>query len=299
MALLGEQLIAAGLAKASDVEAALQVQRAQGGRLGDILVRLGAVSVQTLYAALAEQLGCPLLEPAQVPEPDVRARLASSRCGATWWLDRWVLLWDDADAVCAASSDPLDLDVREALDDECGDRPVRWHLLRPADAESLAARLRSEAAGSALDARTLRELAEDAPVVAFVNNTLAQALEARASDIHLEPGERECMLRFRVDGVLQERARLTMDRFPAIASRIKLIGGLDIAERRLPQDGRISSRVAGREVDIRISSIPAVHGESLVLRLLPRSGATWACTAAAWSPTIARACSPGSTCPTA
>ena len=57
--------------------------------------------------------------------------LASSRCGATWWLDRWVLLWDDADAVCAASSDPLDLDVREALDDECGDRPVRWHLLRP------------------------------------------------------------------------------------------------------------------------------------------------------------------------
>jgi len=99
---------------------------------------------------------------------------------------------------------------------------------------------------------------------------MAQALEARASDIHVEPGERECTLRFRIDGVLHTRSTIGMDRYPAIASRIKLIGGLDIAERRLPQDGRIGTRVAGREVDIRISSIPAVHGESLVLRLLPK-----------------------------
>ncbi|MBV8033819.1 GspE/PulE family protein [Roseateles sp.] len=270
MAKLGELLAAAGLVKPADVEAGLRVQEAQGGRLGDILVRLGAVSTQALYGVLAEQLGSPLLDAAQLDEEAIRLTLGQTRPGMDWWLDRGVLLWAEPDALCAASADPLDVDVREAIADEPHVAQVRWHLLLPADAESAAARLRAHAAPAGLDARTLRELAEDAPVVAFVNNTLAQALEARASDVHVEPGERECVLRFRVDGVLQTRSTLSMDRYPAIASRMKLIGGLDIAERRLPQDGRISTRVAGREIDIRISSIPAVHGESLVLRLLPK-----------------------------
>ncbi|HLO94789.1 MAG TPA: GspE/PulE family protein, partial [Burkholderiaceae bacterium] len=188
------------------------------------------------------------------------------------WLDRQVLLWQEADGQWrVAGSDPLDLDVQEALAAEALSGTPAWRLLLPADAEALSQRVRQAGQGAqGLDARSLRELAEDAPVVAFVNNTLAQALEARASDIHVEPGEREFTLRFRIDGVLHTRSTLGMDRYPAIASRIKLIGGLDIAERRLPQDGRISSRVAGRDLDIRISSIPAVHGESLVLRLLPK-----------------------------
>ena len=271
--LLGELLQARGLVKPGEIDNALQVQARQGGRLGEVLVRLGAVSTNSLYGVLAEQLQAPLLDARELDEAAIRATLARLKLPASWWLDHQVLLWAVPEGLCVASADPLDLDVREALAAEPLGPHVRWHLLLPMDAEAWAQRLRHESQagmGGSLDARTLRELAEDAPVVAFVNNTMAQALEARASDIHVEPGERECTLRFRIDGVLHTRSTLPMDRYPAIASRIKLIGGLDIAERRLPQDGRIGTRVAGREVDIRISSIPAVHGESLVLRLLPK-----------------------------
>ena len=268
--LIGQMLLERSALKAGELDSALALQAARGGRLGEILVRLGAVSTNTLYTVLAEQLGLQLLAADAFDEAQVRESMARLKTPASWWLDRRVLLWEQAGQWQVAGADPLDVDVAEALVDE-GIADLVWHLLLPTDAESLSDRLRqNDAARGALDARSLRELAEDAPVVAFVNNTLAQALEARASDIHVEPGERECALRFRVDGVLQLRGTLGMDRYPAIASRIKLIGGLDIAERRLPQDGRISSRVAGREVDIRISSIPAVHGESLVLRLLPK-----------------------------
>jgi len=270
--LIGELLQAKGLVKPAEIENALLVQASKGGKLGEVLVRLGAVSTSSLYACLAEQLGCPLLVPAEFDEAAARATMERLRMPAGWWLDRQVLLTETEAGLQVASPDPLDIDVREALAEEPLAATHHWRLLLPADAEALVQRLRQHAQGQSgsLDARTLRELAEDAPVVAFVNNTLAQALEARASDIHVEPGERECTLRFRIDGVLHTRSTMPMERYPAIASRVKLIGGLDIAERRLPQDGRIGTRVAGREVDIRISSIPAVHGESLVLRLLPK-----------------------------
>jgi len=268
--LLGELLVASGLLPRQELDSALSIQQRQGGRIGEVLVRMGALSTQTLFDALAQQLACPLQDPHALDDGAIRETLQRLRLPSTWWLDRLVLPWLDTDGLHVASSDPLNIDVREALAAEPLAAAIQWHLLLPTDAEAVAAQLRSDGVGGRVDARTLRELAEDAPVVAFVNNTLAQALEARASDIHLEPGERECALRFRVDGVLQLRSRLGMDRYAAIASRVKLIGGLDIAERRLPQDGRISTRVAGRELDIRISSIPAVHGESLVLRLLPK-----------------------------
>lgn len=273
MALLGVLLESKGLVKPTEIQNALLVQQNQGGRLGEVLVRLGAISISTLYGVLSEQLDCPLIDGGQLNEEAMRTTLAQLRMPSQWWLDRQVLLWADGSGLCVASADPLDIDVREALAQEPLASSLQWHLLLPAEAEAWSQRLQVQAhggLGGPLDARALRELAEDAPVVAFVNNTLAQALEARASDIHVEPGERECTLRFRIDGVLHTRSKLPMERYPAIASRIKLIGGLDIAERRLPQDGRIGTRVAGREVDIRISSIPAVHGESLVLRLLPK-----------------------------
>jgi general secretion pathway protein E len=134
----------------------------------------------------------------------------------------------------------------------------RWHLAG------------DEQSDASADERTLRELAEDAPVISYVSTLLAQAVDARASDVHVEPGEREFTVRMRIDGVLHTRQTQAMARFPAVSSRIKLIAGLDIAERRLPQDGRTTVRVSGVEMDIRVSVIPAVHGESLVLRLLPK-----------------------------
>jgi general secretion pathway protein E len=124
--------------------------------------------------------------------------------------------------------------------------------------------------GEGGDVQHLREMAEEAPVVELVSNLMAQAVEQRASDIHLEPEERQFSVRFRIDGVLHQRLQLPRERFDAVASRLKLISGMDIAERRLPQDGRMSTRVGGQEMDIRVSALPGVHGESIVMRLLPK-----------------------------
>lgn len=113
-------------------------------------------------------------------------------------------------------------------------------------------------------------MAEEAPVVELVNNVMSQAMEKRSSDIHIEPREFDFRIRFRVDGVLHDQLSLPRERFAAVVSRIKLISAIDIAERRLPQDGRMSIRVSGTELDVRVSTLPGVHGESVVMRLLPK-----------------------------
>ncbi len=118
------------------------------------------------------------------------------------------------------------------------------------------------------DEHTLRRMAGEARIVRLVNEMLSQALERSASDIHVEPEETQLMIRFRIDGVLHEYLNLPLSDYPAIASRIKLIGALNIAESRLPQDGRTNFQVGHREIDIRISTIPVMNGESIVMRLL-------------------------------
>ncbi len=129
----------------------------------------------------------------------------------------------------------------------------------------------AEAAGEpAMDADQLRVLANDAPVVRFVNLLLMQAVRDRASDIHLEPGEKNVRIRFRVDGVLREVTPPPRRLYPAIVTRIKILSDMDISERRLPLDGRLKFRVSGREIDVRVSSLPLVFGEKIVMRILDR-----------------------------
>lgn len=270
---LGELLIRAGQIGGPELERALEFQAAQGGRIGAVLVRMGALSEESLYTELARQLGLDLLEAGSFDEAQCRAGVAAWTFSADWWARRNALPWLDAEGrLNIAATDPYDTDLREAI--EAADQPVLWHLVLPAVLERWQHSLQAGASTvGELDARTLRELAEDAPVIAFVNNVLAQAVEARASDIHLEPGERDFDVRLRIDGVLHTRMTLPMSRFAAIASRVKLVSQLDIAERRLPQDGRTSIRVAGAEMDVRVSTIPAVHGESIVMRLLPKQRA--------------------------
>ena len=117
----------------------------------------------------------------------------------------------------------------------------------------------------------LRELAEEAPVIDFVNGVFAEALQRRASDIHVEPFEDKFFVRMRVDGILYTARTAPRSSFDAVASRIKLLSGMDIGERRLPQDGRQAIRISGQEVDLRVSSLPAAWGESMVLRLLGKT----------------------------
>ncbi|MEH0165273.1 GspE/PulE family protein [Paucibacter sp. JuS9] len=269
---IGELLTERGLLREADLEAALSYQAAHGGRVGAVLLRMGALTGETLYPVLAEQLGLGLVRANQLDDALLRAGQLALGGAAARLLSSGLLAWqDETGAWQLAATDPLQAELREAVAEHEQLRGASWSLLPEADFDGLRQRLdQRETSLQALDARALRELAEDAPVIALVNNLVAQAVEARASDIHLEPGEREFEVRLRIDGVLHRRSTLPMDRYPAVASRIKLIAGMDIAERRLPQDGRISTRAAGAEIDVRVSSIPAVYGESIVMRLLPK-----------------------------
>ncbi len=273
---LGEMLQERGLVSGADVERALGLQGRLGGRLGAVLVRLGALSEDNLVEVLADQLGLPVAG-RDLPWPDSAQVLdGASALGVRldWLLDRQLMAWPVDAGVACASRDPLAPALAEALRFMAPGVAIHRALAKPQELERhledvarLAAAQREDVAG---DARALRELAEEAPTVEFVNNLLAQAVEQRASDIHIEPEAQGFAVRFRIDGVLQGRLQLPRERFAAVASRLKLIAGMDIAERRLPQDGRFSARVSGQEMDIRASALPGVHGESVVMRLLPK-----------------------------
>src|SRR5690606_10381583 len=274
--LLGELLLAREAIRPADLERALELQRSVGGRLGSLLVRIGAISEDQLLDALAQQSGLPVAGRDQ-PMPAPGEWVMPNGEGGPpfdWMQDREVLLWEDesGQAWCA-SRDPMAPGLAEALAYLLPGRDVRLALgpaqLLERTLDGLAQEHR-EASGDTSDVRHLRELAEEAPVVELVNNLMSQAVEQRASDIHLEPEESQFVVRFRIDGVLYPRLRLPRERFNAVASRLKLISGMDIAERRLPQDGRLSVRASGQAMDIRASALPGVHGESIVLRLLPK-----------------------------
>ena len=268
--LIGELLLRREQIRAVDLDSALRFQAEQGGRIGAVLLRMGAVTADRLFAALSEQLGLGWIRFEALDEAALRdAAVSLGNANAT--LRRLqALAWRDGGRWQVASVDPLDSELREWAQLHPDLAEATWWLIAPDDFERWRQRLDQGALTSAMDERALREMAEDAPVIAWVNNLIAQAVESRASDIHLEPGEREFEVRLRVDGQLHTRLSLGMDRYPAVASRIKLVAGLDIAERRLPQDGRISTRAAGAEMDVRVSTIPAVFGESIVMRLLPK-----------------------------
>ncbi len=273
---IGELLIAAGLISDGDVARGLAFQKQYGGRLGSILVRLGAVSEDRLLPILSAQLNIPALNESDLPvDPAVHlSAIRESGFPIDWWVDQDALPWIADGALWVAAKDPLVSDLQEFVHASFAAIPVRWTLVAAQALERATERVRQQETadgGAASDEVShLRELAEEAPVIELVNNLISQAFEEQASDIHVEPAEREFRVRFRLDGVLQTRLSLARDRFDAVASRIKIVAGLDIAERRLPQDGRLSVRLSGEMVDIRVSSLPTTWGESLVLRLLPK-----------------------------
>lgn len=273
---LGQILINAGAVDEVGLERALQLQRESGNdRLGALLIRLGLISESTLLKALSEQLGIPVF--AVESTPGVAAQIAQfhrdhgvSRALAQRFAFLALPSRDDDDPV-VISRDPLDSELQDYLVGRLfPGQAFTCALVAQRDFERLLTevyRVGSESSGE----QDLRRLAEDAPVVELVNAMLARANDKAASDIHVEPLEYGFLVRYRVDGHLQFVEHYPRDRFDAVVSRIKLISGLDIAERRLTQDGRFSSRAAGVETDVRVSVIPSVFGESIVMRLLPVS----------------------------
>jgi general secretion pathway protein E len=275
---LGQFLLDRGLINSADLERALASQKLSGGRLGRMLVRLGAISEDSLLPALAEHLGLTLLNEAelQAQAANIVRTIDTLGMPAAWFVERGLVVYEEADGVLhAAARYPQDSFIQEVLTAKAQGHGLMWHLMRSRDEEWLAKLLAPPVEGGIATDETahLRELAEEAPVIDLVNTVFAQAADENASDIHIEPEEHEFFVRLRVDGVLHTRATLPAERFAAVASRIKLIAGLDIAERRLPQDGRITLRVSGVDLDVRVSVLPGVHGESVVMRLLPKNRA--------------------------
>lgn len=276
--LLGERLLAKKMISQEDLDKALSFQRSFGGRLGGIFIRIGALSEADLLSTLSEQLGLPIIPKEKIPvDPNAFLGIAE-RCkiSADWMVDQGVIGWQASETqVYFIAKDPLLPAIREIISEAIPAEEQKWWLAQNQEIDRCISNLRQSiqtktASSGSNEVSHLRELAEEAPVVELVNNTFSQAFSEGASDIHVEPGERNFMIRYRIDGVLQNKLTLPRERFDAVASRIKLISGIDIAERRLPQDGRIALRISGEDLDVRVSSLPAIWGESIVMRLLPK-----------------------------
>jgi general secretion pathway protein E len=290
---IGDILLERGLVTSVDLERAARYQDEIGALFGQALLRLGALSEDMLLSVLSEQLDLPVLKPDHLPQSAQLYHQAARSLGLSvdWLLLHDTVLWFEAGPedeptegaepvspegererpLFVFSRAPLDPALHETLSRNASG-PVQVVLGPNRLLDSALAALRSagrvQSRDDMDDAQRLREMAEEAPVIDFVNGVFEDALQRRASDIHIEPFESHFQIRFRVDGVLHQMQTLPRARFDAVASRIKLLSNMDIAERRLPQDGRQSVRFAGQDIDLRVSSLPGAWGESLVLRLL-------------------------------
>lgn len=267
---LGMVLLAKGLVTQADLDKALTFQAEYGGRIGSVLTRLGACSEEALLPVLAEQLQVSYAATAIAPESTaVQAALEATGLPASWFAQLLVVPWlSDEGSLHLASRNPRQVLVDELLAEQGW--AAHWHLLGTLAQDLWLTLLVDSGDSGEGEVHHLRELAEEAPVVSLLNNILTQAVEADASDIHLEPEGAALRVRYRIDGVLVEKMRTAGTRVEAVISRVKLMANLDIAERRLPQDGRISIFAAGTGLDVRISTLPGAEGESVVMRLLPK-----------------------------
>ncbi len=269
---LGELLIERGLVSERDCAEAEALQRELGGGVGSTLVRIGALSEDALLGVLSEQVGVPVLDQAQAPSAEiVRQTIETLDAPLAWFIDNELIAWrteGDEAGLCVAGPRLIDPSIQEAIEQWRGP-PIKQFLASSLLLEPILIALRGrESSLGADDPMRLMELAEEAPVIDFVNSVLSEAVALGASDVHFEPFEDKILVRLRVDGILSQRRLAGREMFDAITSRIKLLSGMNIAERRLPQDGRQSIRISGRDVDVRVSTLPTTWGESTVVRLL-------------------------------
>src|SRR6185295_5375786 len=284
---LGEILRAvAGLSEAA-LDEALRAQTDEGGRLGEVLVARKVVSADDVAKALALQLDLPYHP--QVALDSLDAELVR-QVPINFAKQALILpLRLDGESVALLVADPLDTTVldhaRMLLQ-----RNVSPHVATAAvivdaingiydravnEAEQLVGEMEAQDLQSLAheleEPQDLLDVDDEAPIIRLVNSLLFRAAKERASDIHIEPMERELIVRFRIDGVLQEIIKPPKRYQNSIVSRVKIMGQLNIAEKRLPQDGRIRIKLAGRDIDIRVSTIPTSHGERIVMRLLDKT----------------------------
>ncbi|WP_461394925.1 ATPase, T2SS/T4P/T4SS family, partial [Deferrisoma sp.] len=284
---LGELLIRENVLTPADLEKAKEDQRKNGGRLSEALVRLGLVDEKDLVRTLSKQYGVPTVDLANfevdpevtklVPEDLVQKYriIPINRVGSTLIVavddpsnmfaldDVKFLTGYNVEMVLAAPSA-----IKEAIDRYYDSSATLLDVMGNFDLDELELVQDEED----VDVADLERAVEDAPVVKLVNLILSDAIKKNASDIHIEPYEKSFRVRYRIDGVLYEQMRPPMKLKNAITSRVKIMASLDIAERRLPQDGRIKLKISkDKDMDFRVSVLPTLFGEKIVLRLLDKS----------------------------
>jgi len=294
-------MVQAGVLTEAQLNEALQLQRQKGGKLGTILIQGGQLTEEQLIRFLAEQCGINFIHLHSVErvDPEVLAKVPEN-------LARQHLMFPvevKEGALTIAVADPLNvlvlddlkmmtgLDVRAVLASE-GDilEAIEKHYSRQsaegaldeivkatgstaADAKGVEhVTQEQEAAASGEGILTLERSGEDAPVIQIVNLIISSAIKAKASDIHIEPFPKEVKIRFRIDGVMHEQPAPPKRFQNALISRLKIMSNLDIAEKRIPQDGRIKLKIGEKEYALRVSTVPVVHGEKIVMRVLDSSG---------------------------
>ncbi len=286
---IGEILLSHNVITIDQLRQALEVQRQSKGRLGRVLVEMGVIGERQLARAVAQQWGLPYTELAEDSvNPDV-ARLIPGYLAQRHGViavdrkqDRLVVAMPDPSNVVAIDDirllTGLDVEIIIASPDDVARLQGKFQGL-VADVEEILKgqpTIESEILDDPnrteeVTVERLRSMVEEAPIVRVVNQIIHQAVRAGASDIHLEPHRREVKVRFRVDGLLQDIMSPPKQIQAAMISRVKILANLDIAERRLPQDGHIHLRLEGKEFDLRVSTLPTVLGEKIVIRLLDSS----------------------------
>ncbi len=279
---ISAQLIARGRLKEADLGRAKRLHEENPeGDFISLMTRLGLVSERDAAEALADVMKLPLLSAKECPDappPNVQV--------STRFLKQYHVVpigegEGDISLLVAEPQDPYPIEamrlatgkivhVRVGLRSEIDDLIERYYGSGRSAMGTIVENLSDDATRSEDDVEHLRDLASEAPVIRLVNLVIQRAVEARASDIHIEPFENRLKVRYRIDGVLEEVESPPASSTAAVISRIKIMAKLNIAERRLPQDGRIMLRVQGKELDLRVSTVPTSWGESVVMRILDR-----------------------------
>ncbi|MGZ8244270.1 type II secretion system ATPase GspE, partial [Methylomagnum sp.] len=276
----GQELVARGKIREAEVVRARRLAaQTDDSRIPALLLKLGLVAERDAAEILADVSGLPLVGPEDFPDASPLPETVSTRFLKE---NHLIGIAANDDEVVVAMTDPFDQDLLDGLALAC-DKPVKARVGLGSEIDrALETQLGAgktlmgeivETFGSdedvnEADVEHLKDLASEAPVIRMVNLIMQRAVESRASDIHVEPFEQRLKVRFRVDGVLREEQAPPVRSTAAVISRIKIMAKLNIAERRLPQDGRIKLQVQGKELDLRVSTTPTMHGESVVIRLL-------------------------------
>jgi general secretion pathway protein E len=276
------RLLASGKLDPAAAERALRLRAESQDRLELILTGLGLVSEQDVALTVATELGLPLAGLNDYPDTVIFESASPKFLRQV----RVLPLADTDEGVVLAMADPLDDAAVRSFELLSGKQVLVW-VAAPADLELAYERLYGGSHGTIAevvddveggweeavddDVGRLRDIASEAPVIRLVNTLIARAVESRASDIHIEPFQDRLIVRYRIDGVMRESATPPQRLRAAIVSRIKIMAKLNIAERRLPQDGRIRIAIRGRDYDLRVATMPTLHGEAVTIRVLDRA----------------------------